>query len=168
MKKHRTQAHTEKGKHVCKKCRSTFSSVLSKRRHCLRCMDKIDPIICPICHKGFYSNWNFKRHFRTLHELNSIKLEETDICCRYCDLKFETSEEILKHLKGLLVLLCSVILIKIGHGFFLVETHNVNYACRICFKKFSQSHNVWRHLRTIHARDGSTNADNNENTTVNT
>lgn len=109
MKKHRTSAHTEKGKHVCKNCRATFSSVLSKRRHYLRCMDKIDPIICPQCRKGFFSNWNFKRHVRLVHEakiVNSIVevvQQKPLIQCCICNMELYGTEEVINHLKGVYV-----------------------------------------------------------------
>lgn len=105
MKKHRTTAHTEKGKHVCKKCRSTFSSVLSKRRHALRCMEKVDPIVCPQCRKGFFSSWNFKRHVRLVHEPKEIDIKEEKprVKCKICEAElvfgYSNMEE---HLRGFL------------------------------------------------------------------
>lgn len=152
MKKHRTSAHTEKGKHVCKKCRSTFSSVLSKRRHCLRCMGKVGPIICPACRKGYYSNWNFKRHFRMIHEPKpEIKYE--GIRCKYCGLLFEESEDYFKHLRGLWLLFFRLQFPFANWCFFVAVVHNMNYACAICFKKFAQRYNVRRHLMQLHTAE---------------
>lgn len=83
-----------------------------------------------------------------MHEpKEEIKYE--GIRCRYCGLIFEETEEVFKHLKGvLMVFLC--VFANSMHFLFVAVVHKANYACTICYKKFAQRHNVTRHLKQLH------------------
>lgn len=100
LKEHRSRAHLEKGKHVCKNCQATFSSLNSKRRHTLICFGLAEQIICLKCGRTFSSNWNLKRHCQLLHERKKEPKRQQIKTCKFCSFNCKESHMMVKHLKG--------------------------------------------------------------------
>ena len=174
----RTCIDQSQSKHQCYTCKKGFSSDSALNTHLSTVHLQMKDFECTVCGRNFGRKCHLDQHVLNLHS-SSPRLFACDICgystpqrgsltiharlhtgekrfkCRYCEMLFNTSSDLKRHLytHTSMPLVCEVC----GRGcqgeshlklHMRVHTAEKPFVCTTCGKGFSQRGNLSRHVRT--------------------
>jgi KRAB domain-containing zinc finger protein len=135
-----------------KQCVKSSSYQTNLNHHSKEVNEKILPVQCQLCKKGFVGKWSLKLHIKGVHE--NIKFQ-----CQQCDKNFSYLNCLNRHSRQMhekiIPFLCHLCKKSFADKAILKhhiqKVHeNIKYHCQKCEKHFSQKCNLKRHVKIVH------------------